>query len=265
MTDSLSPPAISQEHIASGNKILPVHAGFTLGPNHTTFWSPWTCSADPGVWSWGSLGLSSSAPSHPSSQALPSTIPICPFQHPLCSFLPTGTGISAFALHRGLPSWQSSTSADKQVTFLQSQTMLLSSENLNVCVTVSQIHRLPSEPHGGIWAPLPKAHLLSQAYLSLALQPLKRPPCQSPSQARFCLPSVLPSPVMHFMIFPSASLMIIKSVPGRFQQSQGCDRRGKKKRFTSKIFFFAVPLGKWDLSSPTRDWTCVPYIGSTES
>ena len=91
MTDSLSPPAISQEHIAPGNKTLPVHAGFTLVPNHTTFWSPWSCSADPGVRSWGSLGLLSSAPCHPSSQALPSTIPVHPFQHPLCSFLPTGT------------------------------------------------------------------------------------------------------------------------------------------------------------------------------
>ncbi|KAI4529564.1 hypothetical protein MG293_020242 [Ovis ammon polii] len=63
----------------------------------------------------------------------------------------TGTGISAFALHRGLPSRQSSTvspSADKQVTFLKSQTMLPSSENLTVCVTVSQIYKLPSEPHG---------------------------------------------------------------------------------------------------------------------
>ena len=31
------------------------------------------------------------------------------------------------------------------------------------------------------------------------------------------------------------------------------------------LFFFNVSHSMWDLSSPTRDWTHNPYIGSTES
>ena len=31
------------------------------------------------------------------------------------------------------------------------------------------------------------------------------------------------------------------------------------------FFFFNVSYSMWDLSSPTRDWTHNPYIGSTES
>ena len=34
------------------------------------------------------------------------------------------------------------------------------------------------------------------------------------------------------------------------------------------LFFFKIkvmPYSMWDFSSPTRDWTCVPCIGSAES
>ena len=39
---------------------------------------------------------------------------------------------------------------------------------------------------------------------------------------------------------------------------------GKKKK-KSELFFLAAALGKWDLSSVTRDQTHTPCLGSEES
>ena len=68
LIDPLSPPAVSQERVAPGNKILPVQAGFTSVPKHTTFWRPWSCSADPGVWQ---LRLPGAPKPSPSPSSLP--------------------------------------------------------------------------------------------------------------------------------------------------------------------------------------------------
>ena len=116
---------------------------------------------------------------------------------------------------------------------------------------------------------LSKQAILRAAETSLALCPVteKASHCYQLHRSANLSPLSPPSKVL---LLPPTRRARITSLNGGFwwlitKHVSWILERFKKFFFHNFFYFLAMPHGMWDLNSLTRDQTCTPCIGSTES